>query len=163
MNKRIKELYNQSLVVRNDDAQWIEDELDPEKFAELIVKETIDEMITQMYHYGIREYNPQFYKMINRTIQEMLNVSISELKMKPHYTNTNNPIDFPKSENKMNERIKELEKQCWDNQTNHLNAEKFAWLIAYECMDLALGSSHREDDMGAIIANKIKEHFGVEE
>ena len=80
MNKRIRELYDQSLVIRNDDAQWIEDELDPEKFAELIVKETIDEMITQMYHYGIREYNPQFYKMINRTIQEMLNVSISELK-----------------------------------------------------------------------------------
>jgi len=80
MNKRIRELYNQSLVVRNDDAQWIDDELDPEKFAELIVKETIDEMITQMYHYGIHEYNPQFYKMIDRTIQEMLNVSISELK-----------------------------------------------------------------------------------
>jgi hypothetical protein len=28
--------------------------------------------------------------------------------MKPHYTNTNNPVDFPKSENKMNERICEL-------------------------------------------------------
>jgi hypothetical protein len=42
-------------------------------------------------------------------------------------------------------------------------AEKFAELIAYECIDLALGSSHREDDMGAIIANKIKQYFGVEE
>jgi len=43
MNKRIRELYNQSLVVRNDnDAQWIEDELDPEKFAELIVKQCAD-------------------------------------------------------------------------------------------------------------------------
>ena len=41
--------------------------------------------------------------------------------------------------------------------------QKFAELIAYECIDLALGSSHREDDMGAIIANKIKKHFGVEE
>ena len=41
------------------------------------------------------------------------------------------------------------------------NIEKFAELIAHECMDLALGSSHREDDMGAIIANKIKKHFGV--
>ena len=39
MNKRIKELYNQSLVVRNDDAQWIESELDSEKFAQLIVRE----------------------------------------------------------------------------------------------------------------------------
>lgn len=40
--------------------------------------------------------------------------------------------------------------------------EEFARLIAYECMDLALGSSHREDDMGAIIANKIKKYFGIE-
>jgi hypothetical protein len=39
MNKRIRELYNQSLVVQNDDAQWIENELDSEKFAELIVRE----------------------------------------------------------------------------------------------------------------------------
>ena len=38
-------------------------------------------------------------------------------------------------------------------------SEKFAELIAYECIDLALGSSHREDDMGAIIANKIRKHF----
>ena len=41
MNKRIRELYNQSLVVQNDDAQWIESELDSEKFAELIVKECV--------------------------------------------------------------------------------------------------------------------------
>jgi len=41
MNKRIRELYDQSLVVRNDDAQWIEGELDSEKFAELIVRECI--------------------------------------------------------------------------------------------------------------------------
>jgi hypothetical protein len=40
--------------------------------------------------------------------------------------------------------------------------EKFAELIAWECIDLSLGSSHRDDDMGAIIANKIKKHFGVE-
>ena len=41
MNKRIRELYDQSLVIRNDDAQWIEDELDPEKFARLIVQECV--------------------------------------------------------------------------------------------------------------------------
>ena len=76
----------------------------------------------------------------------------------------------------MNERIKELEKQAWefvDKTWNWANANnpsqatlfkaKFAELIAYECIDLALGSSHREDDMGAIIANKIRKHFGVEE
>ena len=41
MNKRIRELYNQSLVVQNDDAQWIESELDSEKFAQLIVRECV--------------------------------------------------------------------------------------------------------------------------
>ena len=45
---------------------------------------------------------------------------------------------------------------------HRVELEKFAELIAYECMDLALGSSLREDDMGAIIADKIKQHFGVE-
>ena len=33
----------------------------------------------------------------------------------------------------MNERIREFEKQCWDNQTNHLDAEKFAQMIIEEC------------------------------
>jgi hypothetical protein len=33
----------------------------------------------------------------------------------------------------MNERIRELEKQCWDNQTNHLDAEKFAQMSIEEC------------------------------
>ena len=37
----------------------------------------------------------------------------------------------------MNERIRELEKQCWDHQTNHLNSEKFAELIIKECMRIA--------------------------
>jgi len=40
-------------------------------------------------------------------------------------------------------------------------AERFAQLIVAECIDLSLGSSHRDDDIGAIIANKIKQHFGV--
>jgi hypothetical protein len=34
----------------------------------------------------------------------------------------------------MNELIKQLEKQCWDNQTNHLDTEKFAELIVAECV-----------------------------
>ena len=85
--------------------------------------------------------------------------------MKPHFTNTNNPIDFPKSENKMNERIKELEKQCWDNQTNHLNAEKFAWLIVQECLDIVNRKeySYHEADPLWETAQLIKEHFGVED
>ena len=81
--------------------------------------------------------------------------------MKPHFTNTNNPIDFPKSENKMNERIKELEKQCWDNQTNHLNAEKFAELIVKECVGIVADAvDHREP--ASTYASKIQQHFGVE-
>ena len=68
----------------------------------------------------------------------------------------------------MNERIKELAEQAgfyFDeyNEPTTRKAEKFAQLIAYECIDLALGSSHREDDMGAIIANKIRNHFGMKE
>jgi hypothetical protein len=67
----------------------------------------------------------------------------------------------------MNERIQEFKIECleWneEDQVWQVNAEKFAELIAWECIDLSLGSSHRDDDMGAIIANKIKQHFGVEE
>jgi hypothetical protein len=61
----------------------------------------------------------------------------------------------------MNERIKELEKQCWDNQTNHLNAEKFAWLIVRECAGVGYDASYYECALN--VSNKIKEHFGVEE
>lgn len=58
----------------------------------------------------------------------------------------------------MNERIRELEKQCWDNQTNHLDTEKFAELIVRECIAV------HEDDYGVdIIGNVLKKHFGVEE
>ena len=72
MNKRIEELIDAAKLTAV--SEMFEDEL--VKFAELIVKETIDEMITQMWNYGMDESNnPQFYKMIDRTIQEMLNVA----------------------------------------------------------------------------------------
>ena len=74
----------------------------------------------------------------------------------------------------MNERIKQLGGQAgiavWGDAVYMYDPkgtldsavlEKFADLIVYECMDIALGSSTKEDDMGAIIANKIKEHFGI--
>ena len=41
--------------------------------------------------------------------------------------------------------------------------KKFAELIVRECEQVSLKNSHRGDDMGAIIARQIKEHFGVEE
>jgi hypothetical protein len=53
----------------------------------------------------------------------------------------------------MNERIKSLEKRCWDPQTNHLNAEKFAELIVRECAQFI-------DDKSA--ARMLMDHFGVE-
>ena len=73
----------------------------------------------------------------------------------------------------MNERIKELALQAMTYVThnpkaNKLNSgdmfdEKFAELIVKECEKVSLKSSHRDDDMGAIIARQIKQHFGVEE
>ena len=41
--------------------------------------------------------------------------------------------------------------------------EKFAELIVRECEQVSLKNSHRDDDMGAIIARQIKQQFGVEE
>lgn len=65
----------------------------------------------------------------------------------------------------MNERIKELEKRCWDHQTNHLNAEKFAELIVKECANMAESFHHHQYDFtGNLELHEfIKEHFGVEE
>ena len=73
----------------------------------------------------------------------------------------------------MNERIFKLALKAMDFQgavdtdtelkmTNDELA-KFAELIVCECVEQSLKVSHRNDDMGYIIANMIKEHFGVEE
>jgi len=62
----------------------------------------------------------------------------------------------------MNERIKELEKQCWDNQTNHLNTEKFAELIVQECVNICESGSSTQMTCGGA-AMLIKQKFGVEE
>jgi hypothetical protein len=73
----------------------------------------------------------------------------------------------------MNERIKQLEKQCWNHQSNHLNAEKFAQLIVKDCVstltDMHMWQSvnnqnypsawHDAVDQGI---DTIKNHFGVE-
>ena len=62
----------------------------------------------------------------------------------------------------MNEQIKELEKQCWDNQTNHLDAEKFAELIVREC-EVALSPMLRDMVSRGQAYKLIKKHFRVEE
>jgi hypothetical protein len=40
---------------------------------------------------------------------------------------------------------------------------EFAESIVRECEKVSLKNSHRDDDMGAIIARQIKQHFGVSE
>jgi hypothetical protein len=72
----------------------------------------------------------------------------------------------------MNERIRELWAQAggnYDGGNQHTwpqytidNPEKFAELIVQKCEQVSLKNSHRDDDMGAIIAKQIREHFGVE-
>jgi len=74
----------------------------------------------------------------------------------------------------MNERIRELALQAGYQRINDYytngtvtaftdeQIEKFAELIVKECKQVSLKHSHRDDDMGAIIARHIKEHFGVE-
>ena len=63
----------------------------------------------------------------------------------------------------MNERIRELEKQCWDNQTNHLDTEKFAQLIVAECALLCISRPGPGDDLRSRehCAEQIRDHFGV--
>ena len=66
----------------------------------------------------------------------------------------------------MNERIKELEKQCWNHQAWQMDAEKFAELIVRECSAYLNGAmevhNQQEQDLMDLAARKIKEYFGVE-
>ena len=73
----------------------------------------------------------------------------------------------------MNERIKELlessiiESSQWTGSKPAITItydtlDQFAELIVRECEKVSLKSSHRDDDMGAIIARQIKEHFSIE-
>ena len=65
----------------------------------------------------------------------------------------------------MNERIKELEKQCWTHRVDgalvdgqlHFDTQKFAELIVRECAEIA------DTAEPFLSSDLIKEHFGVEE
>jgi hypothetical protein len=67
----------------------------------------------------------------------------------------------------MNERMRELEKQCWDHQTNHLNTDKFAMLIVQECIEQAHSVADSRGVNADMIygadtaAARIAKHFGV--
>jgi hypothetical protein len=67
----------------------------------------------------------------------------------------------------MNERIKQLESQCWEARQYGppwFNSKKFAELIVRECVDIAYKFDEPKlSGPGMIIGNRIEEHFGVEE
>jgi hypothetical protein len=84
-----------------------------------------------------------------------------------HYSNTNNPIDFPKSD-EMNERIRELAdkiwaEEYWDNpNTDKLlpaQLNKFAELIIREAADIATINAHQWHSPGRFVLT----YFGLEE
>jgi hypothetical protein len=98
--------------------------------------------------------------------------------MKPHFTNTDNPIDFPKTKNQINERIRELQKQSsieqWDYDNGCyryiLNPEKFAELIVRECAKVVGEAELGYDDYRGQIEKGMRDYcqqylkktFGVE-
>ena len=75
----------------------------------------------------------------------------------------------------MNERIKELEAQCWEPRQYGpawFNSTKFAELIVRECAEISEQSQWSEakgeyyegfNEAMIYVSNKIKERFGVEE
>ena len=98
--------------------------------------------------------------------------------MKPHYTNTNNPVDFPK----MNQRIRQLAEQAedWADSQNFYESdykdyfnEKFAELIVQECAEqveqaknspfVSLDDAKRMKHFVDVTKKKFKQHFGVKQ
>jgi hypothetical protein len=92
----------------------------------------------------------------------------------PHYTNTDNPIDFPKVANTMNKKLRQFERESgldifglgakrvkWE-----AALEKYAELIVRECMDICYRTDTEYEGhkvKSTVIASKVAEHFGVEE
>jgi len=109
------------------------------------------------------------------TLAEKLKLAKAASVALPHYTNTNNPIEFPVSMNKANERIKELALRAgiavWGDAVYMYDPkdtldstvmEKFAELIVRECADIG-DKAYSDIGKYGYIGEKIKEHFGVEE
>ena len=87
--------------------------------------------------------------------------------MKPHYTNTNNPVDFPK----MNQRIRQLAEQAedWADSQNFYESdykdyfnEKFAELIVEKCAGI-IESQDVDPSFKLRMSWAVKQYFGVEE
>jgi hypothetical protein len=72
----------------------------------------------------------------------------------------------------MNDRIKELEKQCWSHRVDgvlvdghlHFDTQKFAELIVRKCLYMIENeaSTYAEPVWAVELVNDIKDHFGVE-
>jgi CTP-dependent riboflavin kinase len=87
-----------------------------------------------------------------------------------HFTNTNNPVDFPKKK-----EIPMLERFAAQSLVEHegeliFSKEKFAELIVRECAEISEQSQWSEakgeyyegfNEAMIYVSNKIKEHFGV--
>ena len=79
---------------------------------------------------------------MNERIQQLAEQAGLKWKAQPpHYTNTNNPIDFPVSANR--------------------DLEKFAELLIRETMQVV--ANNMSADLYRVVANAVIEHFGVEE
>jgi len=86
--------------------------------------------------------------------------------MKPHYTNTNNPVDFPK----MNQRIRELANQMFSMEQfeyaeefiNDEFMEKFAELIVEKCAGI-IESQDVDPSFKLRMSWAVKQYFGVEQ
>ncbi len=72
----------------------------------------------------------------------------------------------------MNDRIQELEKQCWSHRVDgtlvdgqlHFDTKKFAELIVRECIDIVSPYAIRMENFdGGHPVTDLKKHFGVEE
>jgi len=80
-----------------------------------------------------------------------------------HYSNTNNPIDFPKKK-----EIPMLERFAAQSLVDHggeliFSKEKFAELIVQECARVADQWVDDEDNGHNLVSERLRQHFGVEE
>lgn len=57
----------------------------------------------------------------------------------------------------MNDKIRQFEKLCWNDQTNHLDAEKFARMIISECTGICEDLGTEGDGQHCVDA--INKHF----
>ena len=62
----------------------------------------------------------------------------------------------------MDDHFKNLERECWDKQTNHLDSKKFAEMIIKECAaTIQYFSDHRIP--ASEYSRRLKLYFGIED